>query len=89
MKSTILIFPSYLLLRIANDNFPSRASNADANRDSIHFIKYEVDNIVEISKELKISYTPAFIAFKDGERVDDIVSSDPVALEAFINKLNE
>lgn len=65
--------------------FSSRASNVDGIKDSVYFIKYNVDEIIEISKMLKLRQTPSFVAFKDGERVDQLVGGDdPTALKAFI-----
>ncbi|KAM3497749.1 hypothetical protein MY10362_008910 [Beauveria mimosiformis] len=59
-------------------------SNSDEFKDKVHFVKFDVDNIPEISQELRVSSIPAFFFFKDGEQVDKFVGANPAELQRLL-----
>ena len=53
---------------------------------SIKFVKVDVDEVKEITSQVELGAMPAFIIYKDGQSVDQIVAASPMNLEAFIKK---
>ncbi|QPC71329.1 hypothetical protein HYE68_002081 [Fusarium pseudograminearum] len=49
--------------------------------DKVFFAKVNVDEAEDISQEYGIRAMPTFIAFKDGEKADEVVGADPSKLE--------
>ncbi|KAF8906361.1 thioredoxin-like protein [Mucidula mucida] len=47
----------------------------------IEFYKVDVDEQEEIAEEVQLRAMPTFIAFKDGEKVQDLVGVDPGGLD--------
>lgn len=52
----------------------------------IYFAKVDVDEAEDVSQEYGIRAMPTFIAFKDGEKVDEVVGADPSKLERMIEQ---
>ncbi|KAK1447054.1 thioredoxin [Colletotrichum melonis] len=50
----------------------------------IHFVKIDVDEVPDVSQELGIRAMPTFMFFKDGNKAQEIVGANPVALEKTI-----
>ncbi|EIM90131.1 thioredoxin TrxA [Stereum hirsutum FP-91666 SS1] len=50
----------------------------------IEFRKVETDSQPEISQEMSIRSLPTFIAFKDGQKLQELPGVNPVALEVRI-----
>lgn len=46
-----------------------------------HYLKVDVDELSELAQEYGIRAMPTFMIFKDGEKVDELVGANPVALE--------
>ncbi|PCH34447.1 thioredoxin [Wolfiporia cocos MD-104 SS10] len=46
------------------------------------FYKVDVDEQQDISQEVGIRAMPTFMAFKNGEKIKDLVGANPVALQA-------
>ncbi|KGQ09101.1 Thioredoxin-1 [Beauveria bassiana D1-5] len=59
-------------------------SNSDEFKDKVHFVKFDVDKIPEISQELRVSSIPAFFFFKDGKQVDSFVGANPAELQRLL-----
>jgi thioredoxin 1 len=53
----------------------------------IYFAKVDVDEAEDISQEYGIRAMPTFIAFKDGEKVDEVVGADPSKLQRMVEQL--
>lgn len=63
-----------------------RHSNSDEFKNSVHFLKFDVDEIPELTQELGIRAMPTFFVFKDGEKAGDLVGANPTALVELIKK---
>ncbi|UZP39390.1 hypothetical protein NXS19_007206 [Fusarium pseudograminearum] len=50
------------------------------------FAKVNVDEAEDISQEYGIRAMPTFIAFKDGEKADEVVGADPSKLEQMVRQ---
>ena len=50
------------------------------------FYKFDVDEVPEISQELKIRAMPTFIFYKDGELFETVVGASPKAIQDAIEK---
>ena len=61
-------------------------SQSDQFKESVVFLKVDVDAASEISEKYKIQAMPTFILFKDGKKVDEMMGANEVKLKAFINK---
>jgi thioredoxin 1 len=46
-----------------------------------NYLKVDVDELSELAQEYGIRAMPTFMIFKDGEKVDELVGANPVALE--------
>ena len=53
---------------------------------SAKFFKLDVDECPDVAQELGVSAMPTFLLFKDGEKVDQVVGANPIALKAAIEK---
>jgi thioredoxin 1 len=53
---------------------------------SIHFAKFDVDDVPELSMQLGIRAMPTFLIFKGGKKVDEFVGANPPALKRLIEK---
>ncbi|KAL2177716.1 thioredoxin-like protein [Thermothelomyces heterothallicus CBS 202.75] len=56
--------------------------------DSIHFAKFDVDQLPDLAQELGIRAMPTFIVFKDGEKADSFTGAVPPQLLNLIKKHN-
>jgi len=52
--------------------------------EKLEFYSVDVDEQVDIAKEVGIRAMPTFIAFKDGKKVDELTGAAPDKLEALI-----
>jgi thioredoxin 1 len=52
----------------------------------VHFAKFDVDNVPELSMSLGIRAMPTFLVFKGGKKVDEFVGANPAALKRLIEK---
>ncbi|KAG8786255.1 hypothetical protein FRC12_016779 [Ceratobasidium sp. 428] len=52
------------------------------------FYKVDVDEQPDISQEVGIRAMPTFIAFKDGNKIGDLVGANPGGLEALVQKVS-
>lgn len=71
---------------LLTDDASIRHSNDAAFDGKVHFVKFDVEEIPEISQELNIRAMPTFLVFKDGERSDELVGANPGALLQLIKK---
>jgi thioredoxin 1 len=55
----------------------------------IHFAKFDVDHVKDLSHELGIRAMPTFVFFKDGEKVEEVVGASPQALLSALTKILE
>ncbi|KAM0522604.1 hypothetical protein ACHAPE_002196 [Trichoderma viride] len=85
------VFPQHqkrfmkLLMR-ASENY--RASEEADFKDKVHFVKFDVDELPELSQELGIRAMPTFLFYKDGQKVDEMVGANPPMLLQNLKKLN-
>ncbi|PCD27846.1 hypothetical protein FGRA07_02985 [Fusarium graminearum] len=54
--------------------------------DKVFFAKVDVDEAEDISQEYGIRAMPTFIAFKNGEKSDEVVGADPSKLERMVQQ---
>ncbi|KAF5679152.1 thioredoxin [Fusarium heterosporum] len=54
---------------------------------NVTFAKVDVDNVPEVSEQLGIRSLPSFFAFKDGEKVDEVIGANPPKLEKMLFSL--
>ncbi|KIY50532.1 thioredoxin [Fistulina hepatica ATCC 64428] len=52
----------------------------------VEFYKVDVDEQQQISEEVKIKAMPTFIAFKDGNVIEQMIGANPNQLMALVNK---
>jgi len=50
------------------------------------FIKVDVDEVSEVAQELGVRAMPTFFAFKNGEKINEMLGANPPALEQLISK---
>ncbi|CEJ90265.1 hypothetical protein VHEMI06059 [[Torrubiella] hemipterigena] len=60
-------------------------SNSEEFKD-VHFLKFDVEEIPDITAQLNIRAMPTFLIYKDGERADELVGANPGALQQLIQK---
>ncbi|KAH9958977.1 thioredoxin [Russula dissimulans] len=70
--------------RIISPVFDKLANNPAF--ESIGIYKVDVDEQVEISEELIIHAMPTFMVFRDGNRIDELVGANPLALGNLVNQ---
>ena len=46
----------------------------------VHFAKFDVDQLPELTSELGVRAMPTFVLFQDGKKMDDFVGADPKGL---------
>lgn len=52
----------------------------------MHFAKFDVDDLSELAGELGIKSMPTLQMYKDGNKVDEVISPGRDALVQFIDK---
>ncbi|KAL7786319.1 thioredoxin-like protein [Trichoderma ceciliae] len=65
-----------------------KASDEAEFKDKVHFVKFDVDELPELSQELGIRAMPTFLFFKNGEKVDEMVGANPPLLLQTLRKHN-
>ncbi|KAK1241143.1 hypothetical protein MKX08_001117 [Trichoderma sp. CBMAI-0020] len=65
-----------------------KASEEAEFKDKVHFVKFDVDELPELSQELGIRAMPTFLFYKDGQKVDELVGANPPMLLQNLKKLN-
>lgn len=66
--------------------YRNRSSNSEEFKDKIHFIKFDVDDLPEVTEKLGVRAMPTFFIFKDGEKADEFVGAVPTALTKLLQK---
>lgn len=69
---------------ISND----RASEEAEFKDKVHFVKFDVDELPELSQELGIRAMPTFLFYKNGNKVDEMIGANPPVLLQTLRKHN-
>lgn len=67
----------------ANTN---RTSESAEFKDAVHFVKFDVDELPELSQQLGVRAMPTFLFFKKGEKADEVVGANPPALLQVMRK---
>ncbi|GKU05863.1 thioredoxin [Fusarium langsethiae] len=57
-----------------------------SGHDNVLFAKVDVDACPDISEEAGIRAMPTFIAFKNGNKIGEILGADPVKLEQLVSQ---
>ncbi|PNP46967.1 hypothetical protein TGAMA5MH_01920 [Trichoderma gamsii] len=65
-----------------------KASEEAEFKDKVHFVKFDVDELPELSQELGIRAMPTFLFYKDGQKVDEMIGANPPMLLQNLKKLN-
>ncbi|MCP2276180.1 thioredoxin family protein [Nocardia amikacinitolerans] len=52
-------------------------------------VKLDIDNVPAVAHQYSVSTTPTFIMLRNGEKSDDLIGANPVALEDKIKALAE
>ncbi|EHK50302.1 uncharacterized protein TrAtP1_007373 [Trichoderma atroviride] len=65
-----------------------KASEEAEFKDKVHFVKFDVDELPELSQELGIRAMPTFLFYKDGQKVDELIGANPPMLLQNLKKLN-
>ena len=50
------------------------------------FIKVDVDEVPDVAQELGVRAMPTFFAFKNGEKINEMLGANPPGLEQLISK---
>lgn len=67
---------------------PTRRLSEDENlKDTIYFIKVDVDEVPDVAQEVGIRAMPTFISYKDGEKVDSLLGAVPPKLNSLVQSL--
>ncbi|KAJ3522381.1 hypothetical protein NM208_g12882 [Fusarium decemcellulare] len=53
---------------------------------SVEFVKFDVDELPDLTAELGVRAMPTFFIFKDGNKVNEMVGADPAGLKRLIEK---
>ncbi|CAJ0549440.1 Ff.00g030530.m01.CDS01 [Fusarium sp. VM40] len=64
----------------------NKLSEQDALSESIHFVKFDVDELPDLTADLGVRAMPTFFVFKNGDKVDQLVGADPQALQTMLAK---
>ncbi|SPJ70325.1 probable thioredoxin [Fusarium torulosum] len=64
----------------------NKLSEQDALSKSIQFVKFDVDELPDLTADLGVRAMPTFFVFKNGDKVDQLVGADPQALQTMLAK---
>ncbi|CAF3536083.1 unnamed protein product, partial [Fusarium graminearum] len=64
----------------------SKLSEQPALSDNIEFVKFDVDELPDLTAELGVRAMPTFFVFKGGKKVDELVGANPQALQSMLAK---
>ncbi|KAL7911649.1 thioredoxin-like protein [Trichoderma velutinum] len=65
-----------------------KASEEAEFKDKVHFVKFDVDELPELSQELGIRAMPTFLFYKNGNKVDEMIGANPPVLLQTLRKHN-
>ncbi|KAH0490956.1 hypothetical protein TgHK011_002402 [Trichoderma gracile] len=63
-----------------------KASEDAEFKDKVHFVKFDVDELPELSQELGIRAMPTFLFYKNGSKVDEMIGANPPVLLQTLRK---
>ncbi|KAH7238445.1 thioredoxin-like protein [Fusarium tricinctum] len=64
----------------------NKLSEQDTLSKSIQFVKFDVDELPDLTADLGVRAMPTFFVFKNGDKVDQLVGADPQALQTMLAK---
>ncbi|KAF5683870.1 thioredoxin 1 [Fusarium circinatum] len=64
----------------------NKLSEEKALSDNIQFVKFDVDDLPDLTAELGVRAMPTFFVFKNGKKVDELVGANPQALQSMLAK---
>ncbi|EHK17968.1 uncharacterized protein TRIVIDRAFT_210257 [Trichoderma virens Gv29-8] len=70
------------------ENINDRASEEPEFKDKVHFVKFDVDELPELSQQLGIRAMPTFLFYKNGNKVDEMIGANPPVLLQTLRKHN-
>ncbi|GAB0133124.1 hypothetical protein EsDP_00001539 [Epichloe bromicola] len=61
---------------------------SEGNNDAkVTFARFDTDEVSDLAQELGVRSIPAFFAFKNGEKVDNLAGANPPALQKLVKDL--
>ncbi|KAF4451983.1 thioredoxin 1 [Fusarium austroafricanum] len=64
----------------------NKLSEEKALSESIQFVKFDVDELPDLTAQLGVRAMPTFFVFKNGGKVDELVGANPQALQSMLAK---
>ncbi|KAF4339453.1 thioredoxin 1 [Fusarium beomiforme] len=64
----------------------TKLSEEKSLSNNIQFVKFDVDELPELTAELGVRAMPTFFVFKHGSKVDELVGANPQALQKMLAK---
>ncbi|KAJ4270165.1 thioredoxin trx1 [Fusarium torreyae] len=64
----------------------NKLSDESALSQSIKFVKFDVDELPDLTADLGVRAMPTFFVFKNGDKVDELVGANPQALQTMLAK---
>ncbi|KAM0432896.1 hypothetical protein ACHAPT_004601 [Fusarium lateritium] len=58
----------------------------EPDHERVEFVKFDVDELPELTASLGVRAMPTFFFFKDGKKVDELVGADPQRLRILVSK---
>ncbi|KAF9073768.1 thioredoxin [Rhodocollybia butyracea] len=71
--------------RMISPVFETMSEEAEL-KEKVEFYKVDVDEQPDISQEVGIRAMPTFMAFKDGNKIDELVGARPADLQTLVRK---
>ncbi|EQL03696.1 Thioredoxin [Ophiocordyceps sinensis CO18] len=56
-------------------------------KEQVHFVKFDVDELPQVTQLLGVRAMPTFVLFRDGVKEGELVGADPKALATAVAKL--
>ncbi|RGP75918.1 thioredoxin 1 [Fusarium longipes] len=64
----------------------NKLSEQPALSKNIEFVKFDVDQLPDLTADLGVRAMPTFFVFKGGNKIDELVGANPQALQSMLAK---